>query len=393
MGMSTVSRVRTSPIRPIRMANILLDGRFGGPQNQVLQVSKRLEKYGIDTLVIIPKRNSDLFHTKLVEKKIKVKRFHLHKMGRHVPQFALWILSFIPEVLSLYTYLKEANFSMVHCTGPWQIKGALAGKMAGTKVIWRLQDTWTPIIVKVLFNALVPLFCDGFIVAGEKTRQYYLNSNNLTSKRIMEIQACVDTSYFDPDITEEDQTIGSTPGIKITTVGNINEYKGLEYFIEIARILSNRHKDLSFYIVGPHYDSQTKYSRKLSHLVSRYGLENVLFYGMTNNVPSVLKATDIYACTSVREASPNAVWEAMAMEKPIVATDVGDVRKFLKDGENGFIVPPRDVQTFAQKLSALIENEPLRNRYGRHARTTAIEELDAEITARKYRDMIFEVLG
>ncbi|RLG33440.1 hypothetical protein DRN98_03915, partial [Methanosarcinales archaeon] len=59
---------------PIKVANIILDGRFGGPQNQILQVAERLKKYEIETIVIIPKKDSEFFYSKLVEKNISVKR-------------------------------------------------------------------------------------------------------------------------------------------------------------------------------------------------------------------------------------------------------------------------------------------------------------------------------
>jgi len=48
---------------PIKVANIILDGRFGGPQNRILQVAERLKKYEIETIVIIPKKDSEFFYS------------------------------------------------------------------------------------------------------------------------------------------------------------------------------------------------------------------------------------------------------------------------------------------------------------------------------------------
>lgn len=301
--MNKASLGETLSTMPIKVANIILDARFGGPQNQILQLSRRLEKYGIDTLVIMPKKDSDTFYAKLTAEKSNVKRLNLHRLTKHLPEFTLWLVFFIPEVFSLFYHLRKAKVRLVHCTGAWQIKGLLAGKLARTKVIWRLQDTWTPMLIKTLFNVFALFCCDGFIVAGSRVRQYYLNRNRIKTRKVMEIQASVDTSDFNPPLIEEDKIIGNISGTKITTVGNINSNKGLEYFVEMARILNNKYENLYFYIVGPQFPSQKKYSEKLHQLVSRYGLRNLSFYGGSNDIPSVLKATDIYVCSSIKEAS------------------------------------------------------------------------------------------
>jgi glycosyltransferase involved in cell wall biosynthesis len=376
----------------MKVANIILESRFGGPQNQILQVSRRLKKYDIETVVIMPKKDSKIFYEKLVAKKIEVKRLILHGLTKRLPQLACWILFFIPELFCLYSYLRKTNIKLVQCTGAWQMKGILAGKLARAKVILRLQDTWAPMLVRVFFAVLARFFCDGFIVAGNSVKQYYLNESSLKSKKAVEIQASVDAFHFSPEGVREDELLARMPGLRIATIGNINPDKGLEYFVEMARILNRRHRNLNFYIVGAHLDSQKKYSKHLYELVTKHQLGNVFFYGISNTIPSILKATDIYVCASVREASPNAVWEAMAMEKAIVSTDVGEVKRFVQNGKNGFIVPPRNAEALAEKMTILIGNENLRNDFGKRSRQIVLRELDVEICAGRYQSFYFEVM-
>jgi len=103
-------------------------------------------------------------------------------LTKHKPHLLGWILLFVPELFSLYWYLKRESIKLVHCNTSWQVKGILAGKMAGAKIIWHLQDTWTPKGIKMLFHLLASL-CDGFIVAGNRVKQYYLNSKMLKAKK------------------------------------------------------------------------------------------------------------------------------------------------------------------------------------------------------------------
>jgi len=303
-----------------------------------------------------------------------------------------YILFFLPELFSLYNYLRRENIKLVHCNCPWQIKGVIAGKMARAKVIWHLQDTFMPGIIRILFNLLSLFSCDAFIVAGTRVKRYYLDGKKGISRKTVEIQAPVDTLHFNPESVLPDDTIAHNPGITITTVGNINPIKGIEYFIEMAHLLNRNYRNLSFYVVGPYLDSQKQYSRHLARILNQYQLKNVHFYGNCDNVPGILKATDIYVCSSATEASPMSVWEAMAMQKAIVSTNVGDVRRFINDGENGFLVPPRDAEALAKKVGMLIEEEGLREHFGKRARATAVKELDVGICASKHRNLYVEVM-
>ena len=375
-----------------KVANITLDGRMAGPQNRILLVAEKLRRYGIETIVIIPRKNSEIFYHNLVQRNIQAKRLNLHRLTRHIPHLIGWFLFFIPELISLYKFLKRENITLVHCNTSWQIKGILAGKMARAAVIWHLQDTQTLSVLKTLFKLLARFFCDGFIVAGAAVRQYYFDSKRLSTKKIVEIQAPVDTSLFKPNALMEDKTMANSSGITVTSVGNINPDKGFEYFIEMANILSNKYKNLSFYIVGPYLETQKRYWQKLNHLLDKYDLENLSFYGQSDNVPSVLKATHIFVCSSVTEASPMAVWEAMAMEKAVVSTNVGDVKRFIRDGENGFIVPPADASQLAEKVGILIDDCNLREKMGKFARATVVKELDIDICVDKHRNLYTQYL-
>lgn len=374
----------------IKVANIIFEGRFGGPQNRILQVAQKLKRYGIETVVVIPKKDSDYFYQKLKKNGITVKRLFLHRLTKNVVHLAGWFVFFGPQVYLLYRFLKQAKVSIVHCNGAWQLKGVIAGKLAGAKVVWHLNDTYIPRLLKLVFDVLAHL-CDGFIVAGSKVQKYYLS--NLSSKPVCTIQAPVDTFIFNPEKVEPDRKIISYQGIKIGIVANINPAKGIEYFIEMCRILNKKYDNLIFFIVGAELKTQERYTKKICSMIHKYGLSNLVFYGRIENVPAVLKALDIFVCSSVTEASPMSVWEAMAMEKAIVSTDVGDVSQYIKDGENGFVVPVRNSKLLAEKVAYFIENPKLRVSFGKKARKVACENLDIEICVRKHYEFYKKILG
>jgi glycosyltransferase involved in cell wall biosynthesis len=183
---------------------------------------------------------------------------------------------------------------------------------------------------------------------------------------------------FSPDHAAPDQKISSHSGINILSVGNINPWKGFEYFLYAAMQLNKNYSFLNYWVVGPCFSSQKKYFRLLKKIRHDSCLENFMFYGNCRDVRSVLKSADIYLCCSIAEASPSSVWEAMAMGKSIVAADVGDIGQFIRDGYNGFIVPPRDFTAMADKIAILVDDADLRKKFGKRARETALGYLDAK---------------
>jgi glycosyltransferase involved in cell wall biosynthesis len=224
---------------------------------------------------------------------------------------------------------------------------------------------------------------DAFIVAGARVREYYLGRVP-TGKPIFEIQAPVDCAAFDPRKFVTSQHLSSSK-LNVVLVGNVNPIKGIEYFIEMVSKLNQvTWNTFEFYIVGPVYESQSNYARRLNALVECKRLDNVHFLGPTKDVRSILNAADIYVCSSVAEASPTAVWEAMSMAKAIVSTDVGDVRRFLVDGVVGYVVPTRNSDELARAVGSLGANAELRAQFGRKAREVALKHLDIAICAERH---------
>ena len=380
-------------MRILKVATVTEEGRFGGPQRWISSVSGKLKDFGFDLIVVFPTFDSKRFHEELNLEGVETRRISLHRLTKEKAHLIKFAILFIPETLSLYKLLKQENVDVVHCNNSWQFKGVIAGKLARKKVIWHLHETSTPFFVNIIFKFLAKNFVDAFIPAGERVRAYYLSDGRLSRKPIMEIQAPADTSVFDPKKVEKDQKIVDCPGLKIITMGNVNPLKGIEYFIEMASILNQRYDNLNFFVVGPHFVSQKAYSDKMVRMTQKYDLDNLHFCGSSENISSVLKAADVYVCSSIAEASPISVWEAMSMGKAIVSTDVGDVAKFIKDGESGFVVPIKDAVTLAERVGLLIKNADLRKKVGANARKIAIKNLGIDICVKKHAEFYRKIIA
>lgn len=378
----------------LKIANIIEEGRYGGPQARIVAVAERLNRRGIETIVIFPSKDSDLFHRKLTSKGIQYRRLDLRRLTRQKVHLIKYFFFFMQEVFALVRVIKQENVDIVHCNSPRQIKGVIAGRLAGKKVVWVLNDTSSPRVVFWLF-LLLSKCCNGSILTGKRVQNYYLITPRLRAIPHVIIRPPVDTGRFNPgNVINQQHNLLKRNGsnLNIVTIANVNPVKGLEYFIEMVHILNRNGKKANFFIVGPQFQSQRKYSMLLKGLINHYGIENIRFTGESYEIRQVLAETDIFVCSSVSESGPMTVWEAMSMRKAIVSTDVGDVARFIKDGENGFVVPIKDSAALAEKVGILIENEQLRKEFGRWAREIAIKHLDVGICARKHADFYKKVL-
>ncbi|MBI5502675.1 MAG: glycosyltransferase family 4 protein [Deltaproteobacteria bacterium] len=359
----------------IRVANVQALGYFGGPQHRAVQVAERLFEHDIHTTVILPREGSDETVERLVAAGVPVLRLPMHRLTRQKSHLAGFALMFGPELALLVAALLRERADIVHCNGAWQVKSVLAGRLAGKRVALHVNDTFTTPAMSLLYRMVAPL-CDGYIFSGERAKAAHPAAAGRADAVIETIPAPVDTARFDPSITEPDAGLAAAPGQHVITVGMVNPAKGLEHFVALAAAIRRVRSDATFHVIGGQLDSQRQYFADVKRQAGDLLSGALTFRGPSTDMPAVYRAADIYVCSSVAEASPMAVWEAMSMALPIVSTDVGDVARYVEEGRSGFIVPVGDVSALADRVTRLLDDPERRRAMGEHARRTAVERLD-----------------
>jgi glycosyltransferase involved in cell wall biosynthesis len=120
--------------------------------------------------------------------------------------------------------------------------------------------------------------------------------------------------------------------------------------------------------------------------------EKVLFLGIRDDVPKLLRASDIFVLSSDYEGVPLAVLEAMTDGKPVIATGVGRVSELIEDGVSGILVPPRNPEMLAKGILQLAKDTELRHLMGQAAQKRALEHFDISRTAREYEALYLKLL-
>jgi len=143
-----------------------------------------------------------------------------------------------------------------------------------------------------------------------------------------------------------------------TIVGLMSNFyppKGVECFIEMAKIISAKFPSLKFVMVG---DGPMR--KQVEKLIDQYNLKNKVFLtGFINQGEKLLRAFDFFVLPSLQDGLPYAVLEAMADKKPIIATKVGALPEILFDKKSAILVEPGDAAALASALETLLKDPVL----------------------------------
>ena len=168
-------------------------------------------------------------------------------------------------------------------------------------------------------------------------------------------------------------------GRVVGTLSRLAPEKGVEYFIETAARIARARDDVNFLIVGDGVERARleKQARELN-LQSR-----VQFVGFQNDVENYLRVMDVVLFTSLQDAFPLVILEAMASARPVIATDVGGVREQIVNGETGMIVPARAVEAMTRAVLELLNDDIKARAFGERGRARVFEQFTlAEQAAR-----------
>ena len=141
-------------------------------------------------------------------------------------------------------------------------------------------------------------------------------------------------------------------------VGRLEEQKDYSNLLQAFKIIIQDGREAQLRVAG-----QGPLLENLQRQSINLGIyDRVVFLGLRRDIPSLLDAADGFVLSSAWEGLPNAVMEAMAAAKPVVATCVGGVPELVQEGVNGYIVPPGDSEaltTAMEKMMALPKEKRL----------------------------------
>ena len=198
-------------------------------------------------------------------------------------------------------------------------------------------------------------------------------------REIFLIPNAVDAEHFKPMVRNE--ILAEALGLKeqnkernlvIGFVGELRGKKGLRSLL-IAYAQINKFLGTSLLIVGEVRSGEHK--KTFDEFVQANSTAEIVVTGYVSptDLPAYYSLIDVFVQPSRHDGMPNALLEAMACEKAVIATPVGGILDVVKDGENGILIPVNDGEALANAIHEVLSNVELRSRLGKAARQTVID--------------------
>lgn len=296
----------------------------------------------------------------------------------------------------LIDFIKEENIKVINThRSEGHFLGALAKKTFKNKLVLIRTRGDVRFPKNYFFNRWLYNYTDKIITSSYMMEKTYFAKLHVPQEKIVTIYNAVDIKRFDPciDGTEIRNKYGIRENeILVGIVGRLSPVKGHKYFIDAASIILKQRPDIKFIVSGK--ESQIKFV-DLKAQAEQLNIEKqIIFSGVEKDVTQLMAAIDIGVVASLgSETNCRVTQEFMAMERPLVGTNVGVIPEVLLNGECGKIVPPGDSQSIAGAILDLINNTKYSALLGKNARKRMVDNFNEDLFVEKTEEIYFKCIS
>lgn len=368
----------------IKVLETIRQGYIGGGETHVLGLVDQMDKFQFEPVVL--SFTDGQMVGKLQKRGIKCYVIP----SRHPFDFKKW-----EQVRGL---LKKEKIDLVH----------VHGTRAASNLFWAARSLRIPVVYTVhgwSFHDDQPAIVKKIRILAEKflTKRMDANisvsaSNQLTGKRYFSefdsivINNGIDQRKFNPyrdDYADIRKELGIPADCTLVVyIARITQQKDPLTMIRAFREAVNEDRNIRLLMVG---DGELKEQAiELTRELSLGG--NVIFEPFREDIPAILKATDIYCLPSLWEGLPIGLLEAMSMGNAVIATNVDGSCEIIKHGENGILVESRHPDQLANAILLLHYNEKLRQEFQQRAIRTVEERFNMARMTKKIESVYRRIL-
>jgi glycosyltransferase involved in cell wall biosynthesis len=240
-------------------------------------------------------------------------------------------------------------------------------------------------------TATVP---DRIICVSEAVRQVVLEREGVPADRTVVIRNGIALPGGAPpaeDLSAARSELGFGPHHRIVgMVANLEHaVKGARFFVEALPLIVGKVPEARFVVLGEGRERASLQARARELGVG----DRVVFAGFRPDVRRFYPVFDVSVLTSLSEGLSITILESMSFGVPVVATRVGGNPELVRHGESGFLVPPKDVEAFADAVVRVLEDPALARKLGARGREIVERDFTLEAVATRYAALYRDVLG
>ena len=308
-------------------------------------------------------------------------RRHPWRVVRHIARVIRVVRTVHPHIVHGYLY--------------WAyVAGALAGKIAGVPVIIAgrrsLGNFKAGNRALLAIERVANSFTDLLIANSSAVRSDVLLQEGVPAEKVVVIRNGLDLSRYElvPDISLKKNLRLAPESPVVIVVANFIHYKGHKYLLEAwTRVVEAVPGSVAL-LVG---DGPLR--PELERLALDLGVEgSIRFLGSRTDVPRLLAISDVLAHPSLEEGFCNAILEAMAAGKAVVATSVGGNPEAVVEGLTGILVPPGDAESLAEALVGALKDPDKARKMGVEGRARVEKEFGLRAMVERYERAYLDLL-
>lgn len=337
--------------KPVVCFLTLSHGDWGGASRVLFTNLGLIDRERLEPLLLLPRRGP--IESELAQRDLSYEIWGpLTEPGNPVKYFF--------SLLRMLAFLRRRRVDVIHLNGSsfWRPAELLAAKLLGIPVVIHYH------VINSQPGPFVNL-CNAAICVSRYTAEQSLPRslpkpviyNSISLERFERGKSMRSTLGLDDD------------NVVVAFLGQIREIKGVADFIEMARHIEN--PNARFLIAGECRDP-VRYPGSYSEVdLARMagGDERIRYIGYVKQVEDVYHTADVVVVPSRWQEPLGLInLEAGACRRPVVATRVGGIPEVIHDGDNGFLVPPGNVNALTASVRRLVEDAALRERLGKRGR-------------------------
>lgn len=298
------------------------------------------------------------------------------------------------SIFQLIKLIKKHNYDVVHVHSPIaSVLGRIAAKIAGTKYIiytahgFYFHEKMSPSQYRFYhtIEKATAAITDLILTQSNEDLTTAIKTGIGDENKVKYLGNGIDINYFQKShlIPEHQQRLKSEFNIPdnalvIAMTGRITQEKGYGELLEAIAILKPEFPTLYLLIIGGQLNTERdEFQTKLYDLIDKKKLKDcVTFTGLRSDIRELLGLANIFTLPSYREGLPRSILEAMAMELPVVTTDIRGCREAVVNKKTGLIVPVKDIKSLAEALKKLLLNPEMRLNFGAMGRQRVEEKFD-----------------
>jgi len=299
----------------------------------------------------------------------------LRDTGVRVVKLNLIKVISLDSVKKIAGLLKEVSADLIHThLIDADFLGFLSAKLAGISIVMSIHSY--PFPHKKTHCGrywLMSKFTNRVVCVSETVKKYLMTHSRIPSQKIAVVYNGININRFSFRYPESEKMklrndLGIKEGYRI--IGNVSRLvpdKGQEYLLRAVPAILKEHLKTIFLIIG---DGELR--GMLIRLAKELKIEeNVIFTGTRDDIPALLNIMDIFVFPTFNEALGISVLEAMAMGKPVVATNDAAIPEIVEHGREGFLVAPGELEVLIKTILKLFSKDVCLEEIGKTAQKRA----------------------